>query len=70
MKVTAILPDTLVADVRQLARGKTLTDSLKTALEDWTRNKRAVALSKVVRKNPLTFSQSARQGTLRELNRR
>ena len=70
MKVTAILPDDLVADVRHLARGKTLTDSLRTALEDWTRNKRAVALARGVRKNPLTFTKPARQGTLRELNRR
>ncbi len=70
MKVTAILPDDLVADVRHLARGKTLTDSLRTALEDWTRNKRAVALARAVRKKPLIFTKNARQGMLRELNRR
>ena len=70
MKVTAILPDDLVADVRHLARGKTLTDSLRTSLEDWTRNKRAVALAQAVRKKPLTFTRAARQGTMREQNRR
>lgn len=70
MKVTAILPDELVADVRHLARGKTLTDSLRTALEDWTRNKRAVTLAQAVRKKPLSFTKTAREGGLRELNRR
>lgn len=70
MKVTAILPDELVANVRRLARGKTLTDSLKTALQDWTRSKRAVVLATEVRKQPLAFTKVARQGRLRELNRR
>ncbi len=69
MKVTAILPDELVQDVRRLARGKTLTDSLRTALEDWTRNKRAVVLAEAIRKKPLSFTKEARKGTLREINR-
>ena len=70
MKVTAILPDELVASVQRLACGKTLTDSLKTALQDWTRTKKALALTDEVRKRPLTFTKIAREDRLRELNRR
>ena len=69
MKVTAILPDDLLANVQRLARGKTLTDSLKTALQDWTSTKKALELAEAVRKRPLTFTKMARDGRLRELNR-
>ena len=35
MKVTAILPDDLIEQVRLQAPAKTLTESLTTALRDW-----------------------------------
>jgi hypothetical protein len=35
MKVTALIPDELVAEVRQLAVGKNLAESLIFALKEW-----------------------------------
>ena len=70
MKVTALIPDPLVREVRELAQGKTLTESLLRALVEWTATKKSIALAERVRAHPLTFRREAVTGKLRELNRR
>ena len=35
MKVTAIIPDDMINDIRKYTGGKNITDSLIKALEDW-----------------------------------
>jgi len=35
MKVTAIIPDEIIIDVRKYSDGKNITDSLIKALNDW-----------------------------------
>ena len=35
MKVTALIPDDLITDVKQLTQGKNITDSLIKALSEW-----------------------------------
>ncbi|MCR1795844.1 DUF2191 domain-containing protein, partial [Leptospira sp. id769339] len=35
MKVTAILPDDLIAEVQKYSGGKNITDSLQKALSEW-----------------------------------
>jgi len=35
MKVTALIPDELVAEVKQLTQGKNITESLIIALDEW-----------------------------------
>ena len=37
MKVTAILPDKLILDVKKLSHGKNITESLKIALIEWVK---------------------------------
>ena len=69
MKVTAILPDALVSDVKNLARGKTITESLITALSDWSSQQHIKRLTEKVRKSPLRFITGYSAEKVRGLNR-
>lgn len=40
MKVTALLPDQLIEEVKAHAKGQMLTESLTLALEEWLRLKK------------------------------
>lgn len=67
MKVTALLPDKLIEEVRILSGGKTITESLKVALNEWVKIQNLKVLNEEVREKPLEFVRSADE--LRELNR-
>ena len=68
MKVTAILPDELVDNVQIYTGGKNITDSLKTALNEWVKIAKIKKLNEELEKRPLKFKQTAKQ--IRELNRK
>ena len=68
MKVTALIPDALVQEVNQQARGKNLTECLVIALKEWLALKKISSLNLAVATRPLKFSFSASQLRLR--NRR
>lgn len=68
MKVTALIPDDLVKEVNAQARGKTLTECLVIALNEWLAFKKISCLNRVVETDPLRFQLSASQ--LRSRNRR
>ncbi|MFH0920742.1 MAG: DUF2191 domain-containing protein [Fibrobacterota bacterium] len=70
MKVTAILPDALINDVKSLAQGKTITESLITALSDWSSQQHIKRLSEKVRKAPFRFAPGYSAEKIRELNRK
>ncbi|MCA9422471.1 MAG: hypothetical protein KC592_15735 [Nitrospira sp.] len=70
MKVTALLPDELVEEVKAHAKGQTLTESLTLALEEWLRLKKIARLNAQVQKQPIEFSKSFSAARLRSLNRR
>lgn len=70
MKVTALLPDSLVSDVQALSHGKNVTDSLLKALSEWVALKRVVALDSAVKKHPLQFAEGFTAEAVRKLNRR
>ena len=55
MKVTAIIPDDLMPEVRTFSSGKTTTESLISALREWTAIQKIKTLSATVRKTPLSF---------------
>lgn len=40
MKVTALIPDELVQEVRELTQGKNITESLTIALNQWVDNQK------------------------------
>ena len=69
MKVTALIPDDLIQDVRDLAPGRTLTDSLIIALKEWKSSQTLKILKERVRKAPFAFSKNFSALKSRELNR-
>lgn len=70
MKVTAILPDELIADVQRHTGGKTITESLNIALSSWVRTQNIMELDRRVKEWPLEFAEDFDAQKIRELNRR
>jgi hypothetical protein len=70
MKVTALLPDQLIEEVKAHAKGRTLTESLTLALEEWLRLKKIAQLNEQVHQQPLQFSKGFSAARTRNLNRR
>jgi hypothetical protein len=70
MKVTAIIPDDLVKEVKHLAGGKNLTESLITALREWISLKKVKSLNSEIESRPLVFSQGFSADKVRSKNRK
>jgi hypothetical protein len=70
MKVTALIPDQLVDEVKHYSRGKNITDSLIIALEEWISLKKIIELNQQVSIKPLEFRKNFSAEELREHNRR
>jgi hypothetical protein len=70
MKVTAIIPDEIVADVQEYTEGKNVTDSIIKALSDWLYIKRIQKLNSEIKKTPLQFTDGFNVDALREQNNR
>ena len=68
MKVTAILPDNLITEVKHLSKGKNITDSLVIALNEWVDLRHIIELNKSIERKPLSFEYSAYE--IREANRK
>ena len=69
MKVTALIPDDLVTEVRKLSSGKNITESLIIALKEWLSIQKLKGLHKRVKTNPLTFKKNYTATEIRKLNR-
>jgi hypothetical protein len=70
MKVTALIRDDLVNELRHYAKGKTLTESLTIALEEWLTLKKIKELNESVKDKPLEFSKGFSAENVRFVNRR
>jgi hypothetical protein len=70
MKVTSILPDDLILEVRQLTNGRNITDSLLIALQQWVALQKIKALNQEVVEHPLEFEPGFTAEEVRSLNRR
>lgn len=70
MKVTAILPDDLIQDVKEFTGGKNITESLKRALSDWLYQKRIERLNQQLSENPVEFQEDFDAETIRNINNR
>ena len=55
MKVTAIIPDEIIHDVKKYTGGKNITDSLIKALNDWLYRHRINHLNNDLKQNPVRF---------------
>ena len=70
MKVTALIPDDLIKDVKQYAGGRNITESLIIALEEWLSLKKIQSLNEDIMKTPLEFSKGFSAIKNREINQR
>ena len=70
MKVTALIPDELVNEVKHYSSGKNITDSLIIALQEWVSLKKIIELNQKISNNPLEFRKNFSAEEVRELNRR
>ncbi|MDD5658908.1 MAG: DUF2191 domain-containing protein [Actinomycetota bacterium] len=70
MKITALISDKLISELRKYAGGKTLTDSLETAIKEWVDLKRIRELNEYIKESPLEFSPDYSSEKIREINRK
>ena len=70
MKVTAIISDNLIEEVRKYAKGKNLTESLTVVLKEWLASKRIKELNQMIKEKPLEFNSGYSAEKVREINRR
>jgi len=70
MKVTALIPDDLVNEVKQYAGGNNLTESLIVALQEWLSLKKIKSLNIEVKNKPLAFSNKFSAEYIRKVNRK
>lgn len=70
MKVTALIPDALVEDVKKLSKGKNITDSIVIALREWIALQKIKTINQKIRKSPLKFSPGFSAESIRALNRK
>jgi hypothetical protein len=70
MKVTAILPDSLIREIQQQSGGKNITESITIALKEWRNLKRLKSLNRAIEKKPLTLKSARSYRRIREVNRK
>ncbi|HOV64796.1 MAG TPA: type II toxin-antitoxin system VapB family antitoxin [Spirochaetia bacterium] len=70
MKVTAIIDDKLIAEVKEYSKKSTITEAVTFALREWLDLYHIRDLNDQVREKPLEFSSGFSASSVRELNRK
>lgn len=69
MKVTALIPDNIVAETQKYSGGKNITESLLIALTDYLDRQKIRKAIKRVKADPLEFKHGFTAARIRQLNR-
>jgi len=69
MKVTALIPDHLIDEVKRLTGGANITESLIIALNDYASRQRTMKVIQKVKKQPLSFRSGFSANGVRNLTR-
>ena len=69
MKVTAMIPDNLVNEVKQYNSGKNLSESLVVVLEEWVSLKKIKSLNEQISNEPFEFINDFSSNNIRSKNR-
>lgn len=69
MKVTALIPDDLLARVRKATGGKNITESLIIALESYLQKEKINYVIEEIEKEPLSFNEDFAPYGIRKINR-
>lgn len=70
MKVTALIPDDIVDEVKNYSGGKNITDAITIALKEWLKIQKIKNLNSKIEKNPLDFSSDYSAEKVRNLSRK
>ena len=70
MKVTALIPDEIVNEVKELTHGKNITESLILALSEWIKMQKLKQLKEKIKSNPLSFQKGFSADSVRSINRK
>jgi hypothetical protein len=70
MKITSIIPDSLIREVQEESGGRNITESITIALKEWRDLKKIKKLTKRIEKKPLTLRSRRFYTKIRELNRK
>jgi len=69
MKITALVPEELIDEVKKYSGGKNITESLIIALNDYICRQKIKKSIQKVKKNPLEFNLDFSAEQVRKLNR-
>lgn len=69
MKVTALIPDELVKEVKKISGGKNITESLIIALKFYLNAKRLDKTLELLEREPLQFNEDFTAYGIRKINR-
>jgi len=69
MKITALIPDKLIGEVKEYANGENVTESLIKALSERVNMQKIKSLNTTVLKNPLKFRKDFTPQKTRKINR-
>ena len=69
MKVTALLPDDIIQEVKKLTGGKNITESILIALKEYVAQQRIRKVIQKTRDKPLQFRDGFTAEKIRTLNR-
>jgi hypothetical protein len=69
MKVTALIPDKLIDDVKKLTGGSNITESIIIALNEFTSRQKVLRTAQKIKKQPLSFRDDFSASRIRKLNR-
>lgn len=70
MKVTALIPDEIVDEVKNYSGGKNITDAITIALKEWLKIQKIKNLNAKIKKNPLDFINDYSAEKVRNLSRK
>jgi hypothetical protein len=69
MKITALLPDEVILEVKKLSGGKNITESILIALKDYISHQKIKKSIQKVKDKPLQFRDGFTAEKVRTLNR-
>ncbi|MBN8653257.1 MAG: DUF2191 domain-containing protein [Cyclobacteriaceae bacterium] len=69
MKITALVPESLMDEVKKYSGGKNVTESLIIALTDYTNRQKLRKAIQKLKKNPLEFADDFNAEKIRKVNR-
>lgn len=70
MKVTAVIPDDLINDVKKMTGNKSVSESIIIALKDFTARKKLSKILDKIKREPLTFQDKFTASSIRKINRK